>query len=87
MERKHSVFNLWTRATTVLVTGFGNTQNLTSTTTDTTTTTPEIKIETCAQKNCGAFTISLTSANNTANVSTAIPIHEEDASRYDKRTS
>jgi fructoselysine-6-P-deglycase FrlB-like protein len=40
----------------------GSPENLTSTTTATTTTTPDIRIETCAQENCGAFTISLTSA-------------------------
>lgn len=44
------------RATTVLVTGLGSPENLTS------TTTPDIRIETCAQENCSAFTISLTSA-------------------------
>jgi fructoselysine-6-P-deglycase FrlB-like protein len=44
------------RATTVLVTGLGSPENRTS------TTTPDIRIETCAQENCGAFTISLTSA-------------------------
>ncbi|PWU82630.1 MAG: hypothetical protein DLM72_00710 [Candidatus Nitrosopolaris wilkensis] len=44
-------------ATTVLVTGLGSPENLTSTTTSTTT--PDIRIETCAQENCGAFTISL----------------------------
>jgi fructoselysine-6-P-deglycase FrlB-like protein len=49
------------RATTVLVTGLGSPENLTSATTSTTTT-PDIRIETCAQENCGAFTISLTSA-------------------------
>jgi len=49
------------RATTVLVTGLGSPENLTSTAA-TTTTTPDIRIETCAQENCGAFTISLTSA-------------------------
>ncbi|MFZ0894303.1 MAG: SIS domain-containing protein, partial [Candidatus Nitrosopolaris sp.] len=43
-------------ATTVLVTGLGSPENLTS------TTLPDIRIETCAQENCGAFTISLTSA-------------------------
>src|SRR5712691_2792550 len=43
-------------ATTILVTGLGSADNLTS------TTTPDIRIETCAQENCGAFTISLTSA-------------------------
>jgi fructoselysine-6-P-deglycase FrlB-like protein len=43
-------------ATTVLVTGLGSPENLTS------TTTPDIRIETCTQENCGAFTISLTSA-------------------------
>ncbi|MDQ6667742.1 MAG: SIS domain-containing protein [Thermoproteota archaeon] len=46
-------------ATTVLVTGRGSPDNLTPTTT---ATTPDIRIETCAQENCGAFTISLTSA-------------------------
>ena len=40
----------------VLVTGLGSPENLTS------TATPDIRIETCAQENCGAFTISLTSA-------------------------
>ncbi len=44
------------RATTVLVTGLGSPENLSS------STTPDIRIETCAQENCGAFTISLTSA-------------------------
>jgi fructoselysine-6-P-deglycase FrlB-like protein len=44
------------RTTTVLVTGMGSPENLAS------TTTPDIRIETCAQENCGAFTISLTSA-------------------------
>jgi fructoselysine-6-P-deglycase FrlB-like protein len=44
------------RASTVLVTGVGSPENLTS------ITTPDIRIETCAQENCGAFTISLTSA-------------------------
>lgn len=44
------------RATTVLVTGLGSPENLTS------ATTPDIRIETCTQENCGAFTISLTSA-------------------------
>ena len=48
-------------ATTVLVTGLGSPNNLTSTTAPTTTA-PDIRIETCAQENCGAFTISLTSA-------------------------
>ena len=48
------------RATTVLVTGLGSPENLISTT-STTTTTPDIRIETCAQENCGAFTVSLTS--------------------------
>ncbi|MFZ0896930.1 MAG: hypothetical protein WAZ77_20715, partial [Candidatus Nitrosopolaris sp.] len=43
-------------ATTVLVSGLGSPENLTS------TTLPDIRIETCAQENCGAFTISLTSA-------------------------
>ena len=43
-------------ATTVLVTGLGSPENLIS------RTTPDIRIETCAQENCGAFTISLTSA-------------------------
>jgi fructoselysine-6-P-deglycase FrlB-like protein len=43
------------RATTVLVTGLGSPDT-------TSTTTPDIRIETCAQENCGAFTISLTSA-------------------------
>ncbi|PWU82596.1 MAG: hypothetical protein DLM72_00970 [Candidatus Nitrosopolaris wilkensis] len=47
-------------ATTVLITGLGSSDNLT--TTAATTTTPDIRIETCAQENCGAFTISLTSA-------------------------
>jgi len=59
VERKHLVLNHWilqSRATTVLVTGLGSPENLTS------TTTPDIRIETCAQENCGAFTISLTSA-------------------------
>jgi len=49
-------------ATTVLVTGLGSPENLTSATTTSGTTTPDIRIETCAQENCGAFTISLTSA-------------------------
>jgi len=49
-------------ATTVLITGLGSPENLTSTTTTSGTTTPDIRIETCAQENCGAFTISLTSA-------------------------
>jgi hypothetical protein len=44
------------RVMTVLVTGLGSPQNLTP------TTTPDIRIDTCAQENCGAFTISLTSA-------------------------
>jgi fructoselysine-6-P-deglycase FrlB-like protein len=44
------------RATTLLVTGLGSPENHTS------ATTPDIRIETCAQENCGAFTISLTSA-------------------------
>jgi fructoselysine-6-P-deglycase FrlB-like protein len=48
-------------ATTVLVTGLPSPDNLTSTTAATTAT-PDIRIETCAQENCGAFTISLTSA-------------------------
>ena len=48
-------------ATTVLVTGLGSPNNLTSTTAATTTA-PDIRIETCAQENCGAFPISLTSA-------------------------
>ena len=47
------------RATTVLVTGIGSPENLSSNAA-TTTTTPDIRIETCAQENCGAFTISLT---------------------------
>ena len=47
-------------ATTVLVTGLGSPENLTPNTTDTA---PEIRIETCAQENCGAFTISLSSAS------------------------
>jgi len=46
-------------ATTVLVTGLGSPDNLTPTTT---AATPDIRIETCDQENCGAFTISLTSA-------------------------
>ena len=45
-------------AMTVLVTGIGSPNNLTPLT----TATPDIRIETCAQENCGAFTISLTSA-------------------------
>ena len=49
------------RATTVLVTGIGSPENLSSNAA-TSTTTPDIRIETCAQENCGAFTISLTSA-------------------------
>ena len=44
------------RATTVLVTGLGSPESLTP------TTIPDIRIETCAQENCGAFTKSLTSA-------------------------
>jgi DNA-binding MurR/RpiR family transcriptional regulator len=48
-------------ATTVLVTGLGSPNNLTSTTAATTTA-PDMGIETCAQENCGAFTISLISA-------------------------
>ena len=46
-------------ATTVLVTGLGSPDNFTPTTP---AATPDIRIETCAQENCGAFTISLTSA-------------------------
>ena len=49
-------------ARTVLVTGMGSPDNLTPTTAATTTATPDIRIETCAQENCVAFTISLTSA-------------------------
>ena len=44
------------RATTVLATGLGSPESLTP------TTIPDIRIETCAQENCGAFTKSLTSA-------------------------
>jgi fructoselysine-6-P-deglycase FrlB-like protein len=44
------------RATSVLVTGLGSPETPSS------TTTPDIRIETCSQENCGAFTISLTSA-------------------------
>ena len=39
-------------ATTILITGSGSPDN----------TAADIKIETCPQENCGAFTISLTSA-------------------------
>ena len=39
-------------ATTILITGFGSPDN----------TAADIRIETCPQENCGAFTISLTSA-------------------------
>ncbi len=46
-------------ATTVLVTGLGSPDNFTPTTP---AATPDIRIKTCAQENCGAFTISLTSA-------------------------
>jgi fructoselysine-6-P-deglycase FrlB-like protein len=46
-------------ATTVLVTGLGSPDNFTPTTT---AATPDIRIDTCAQEDCGAFTISLTSA-------------------------
>jgi fructoselysine-6-P-deglycase FrlB-like protein len=46
-------------ATTVLVIRLGSPDNFTPTTP---ATTPDIRIETCAQENCGAFTISLTSA-------------------------
>jgi hypothetical protein len=62
VERKHSIqleIAKKAGATTVLVTGLGSPDNFTPTTP---AATPDIRIETCAQENCGAFTISLTSA-------------------------